>query len=171
MSEKGKYKSPQASIDFHNHILGHKYYFRQHKADRLDLSDKETIEKFMQETAYRKPEYLAATDHDMLVSGLYAREYARKKGLAVKIIPGMECELFYKGSCIHLLGLGLEEAPKFSANTDPRNLIDTIKTLGGIAVLAHPHLYHESVYHDLKQHLDGVEYYNGGVADRGEGLH
>ena len=161
----------KVTIDFHNHVLGHKYYFQEHKPEKLDLDDKDIIEEFLQETVIRKPEYIAATDHDMLVSGLYAREYARKQGLSVKIIPGMECEIFYKGTCIHLLGLGLEEAPEFSPYTDPRKLIDSIKVLGGIAVLAHPHLYREFVYHDLKNHLDGVEYFNGGVADRGEGLY
>lgn len=155
------------SVDFHNHVLGHKYYFGKNMPEELDNSDKLAIRIFVEDLDERGLDYVAVTDHDMLISGLYAKEYAIQKGIRTKIIPGMECEVSMLGQYIHIQGLGLEEAPVYEHDTDPVELIKAIQELGGIAILAHPHMYYLNVYHNLKHHLDGVEYVNGGVQGKG----
>lgn len=162
-------REKQVAIDFHNHVLGHKYYFKGYTPTTIDDEDKITIQEFLHDACYRGLDYVAVTDHDMLASALYAREYAKENGLKIKVIPGVECEVMHFKERIHILALGIEEMPEYMLSTDPVQLIKRIQALGGKAVLAHPHMYSIYPYHNLKKYLDGVEYYNGGCASRGDG--
>ena len=56
------------------------------------------------------------------------------------LIPGIEIDYNLPGQCVHILGLGMrpEIAEKWNRFGTPQEGIDLIRSLGGIAVLAHP---------------------------------
>ena len=156
-----------ATADLHTHVVCHKYLYNGYVPLEIDEEDKETIRRFVDEVNLREElDYVAITDHDMLAPSLYGKEYAETKGLRIKIITGAECSTYLRGERIHILALGITEMPEYNDNTFPLELIKRIKDVGGLVILAHPHIYSIEAYHMLKDYVDGIEYYNGGVANR-----
>ena len=82
---------------------------------------------------YRKAGYsiLSVTDH---------RTVTEVHSDRILLIPGIELDYVLPGQWVHLLGLGMKKEIETHWNRSgtPQEGIDLIRTLGGIAVLAHP---------------------------------
>lgn len=148
-------------VDFHCHPLSHRYYFQGLAPKSLTDYDKAAVERMIQDGIRRGLDGIALTDHNMATGSFYGKWWAEKERLPIKVITGAEYSLLYDGAEIHILGLGIEDHLEHSIHLEPRALIDKIHDVGGIAVLAHPHYYNISVYEELAELVDGIEYYNG----------
>ena len=156
-------------VDLHTHPLSHRYYYDGVNPGALSERDKTDIAGLLRQAAERGLDAVAVTDHDFALSGLWAREYARDNGLAVTVVAGCECELYYRAQYIHLLALNLREPLRYTAFTPPEKLMTEIRCQGGVSVLAHPMCYSPDIYESLRDVVDGVEYRNGAQERRGSG--
>lgn len=164
------------SVDLHTHSVSHKYFYTGYTPSTIDLLDRQNVEEHLRSNFTRGLGALAVTDHDMLATGLYARDLAARKGFALKIIPGMECQLIYHGKFtkehIHILAIGIEEPPEYTKDTPIEYLADRVRKLGGFTVLAHPVVYSEEALARFIPHVDGIEEFNGArYARKNDGLY
>lgn len=123
--------------------------------------DKENIRQFLHEMARRGLDIIACTDHDTVLSGLWARELAIREGLPLVIIPGSEVSVLGATERMHLLALNIKialPARRLSVQEAARE----IHRQGGVAILAHPVKYPQelSINPDLFLDLDGIETVN-----------
>ena len=74
---------------------------------------------------------LAVTDH---------RKVTETESGRILLIPGIEIDYRLPGQWVHILGLGMKKeiASQWNPSGTPQGGIDLIRSLGGIAVLAHP---------------------------------
>ena len=74
---------------------------------------------------------LAVTDH---------RKVTETESDRILLIPGIEIDYRMPGQWVHILGLGMKKeiASRWNPSGTPQGGIDMIRSLGGIAVLAHP---------------------------------
>ena len=74
---------------------------------------------------------LAVTDHRKVTEAVSDR---------MLMIPGIEIDYSLPGQSVHILGLGMEKeiTGRWDRNGTPQEGIDLIRSLGGIAMLAHP---------------------------------
>ena len=153
------------SVDLHTHSVSHKYFFTGYTPATIDLQDKKNVEEHLRSNFQRGLGALAVTDHDMLATGLYARDLAARKGFAIKVIPGMECQLMYQGMYakeqIHILAIGIEEPPAYTKDTPIEYLAERVRKLGGFTILAHPVTYTDAACARFIPHVDGIEEFNG----------
>lgn len=148
-------------IDCHTHPLAHRYYYDGQCPDALTERDKQNIISVLDMAVQRGLDAVAVTDHDLALSGLWAREYAEQAMPLLRVIAGCECELYFHGEWVHILALNLQQPLAYTPYTSPEDLAAQVRFQGGITVLAHPMCYSEAVYHSLKTVVDGVEYRNG----------
>ena len=148
-------------IDCHTHPLAHRYYYDGQHPETLTERDKNDIKAMLELAIRRGLDAVAVTDHDLALSGLWASEYARRAMPSLRVIAGCECELYFMGEWIHILVLNLCYPLAYTPYTSPDDLAAQARVQGAFTVLAHPMCYSESVYHNLKNILDGVEYRNG----------
>ena len=82
---------------------------------------------------YRKAGYeiLSITDH---------RKVTQIRSDKLLLIPGIEIDYVLPGQWVHILGLGMKEeiAGRWNRSGTPQEGINLIRSLGGIAILAHP---------------------------------
>lgn len=148
-------------IDCHTHPLSHRYYYDGCYPQELTEQDQADIKGLLNMAVERGLDAVAVTDHDMALSGLWAKTYAGQANLPIQVIAGCECELYLQDAWIHILALNIKQALCYTPYTKPAELVRQIHAQRGIAVLAHPMCYHVDVYHELKRIVDGVEYRNG----------
>ena len=162
--------------DLHMHPLGHKYYDMLEGFSKivLDDEDKADIRAVVDWCCHeRKLNAIALTDHDMIQTGLYAREYAEQAGLPIELITGAECTVQdpneEKGDGeVHLLCLSLEKLPKYDFQTHVDEMIKTVRDMGGYVIMSHPGKYPKSFYR-YAHLLDGYEYLNSNLPPFDEG--
>lgn len=148
--------------DFHTHPLAHRYYYEGIRPDDLTDRDRQDIVCVLQLSVDRGLDAVAITDHDLALSGLWARQYALEKRMPLRVIPGCECELYFMEEYVHLLALNLTHPLDYGTFTPPEELAVQVRGQGGILILAHPMAYRsEKIYHGLKTTVQGVEYRNG----------
>ena len=84
--------------------------------------------RFYRDAGY---EILSVTDHRRVTEAADDR---------LLLIPGIEIDYILPGQWVHVLGLGMEKtvAEKWNSGGTVQEGIDLIRSLGGIAVLAHP---------------------------------
>lgn len=154
-------------IDCHTHPLAHRYYYDGQRPDELTGKDQSDIKNVLAMAVERRLDAVAVTDHDLALSGLWAKEYARRQMLSLQVIAGCECELYFHNEWIHILALNLTSDLAYTPYTPPDDLAAQVRAQGGIAVLAHPMCYSETIYHELKMIIDGIEYRNGAQESAG----
>lgn len=145
--------------DFHTHPLGDRYY--PYPPKELTPVDKENIRQFLCDMAQRGLDILACTDHDTVISGLWARELAAREGIPMVIIPGAEVSVLGSTERMHLLALNIKTS--LPARRLPvREAVKEIHRQGGVAILAHPVKYPQEINNDpdLLLDLDGIETVN-----------
>jgi predicted metal-dependent phosphoesterase TrpH len=76
---------------------------------------------------------IAITDHDEVEAGLRARDYARRRGYRVEVVPGVE--ITTRGG--HLLALGVERP--FPMLRPLEETADAVRAAGGICIAPHPY--------------------------------
>ena len=175
--------------DFHCHPLSHKYYPASDYNKNIVLTeeDKEDIRDYIHWCIHvRKLDVTAITDHDLIQSSLYAREYVKQNNLPIKIICGAECEVFIRDdeyleigkykfrewNYCHMLVLGVDHIPEHKSNMTELEFkawADKIRSIGGIVVMSHP-LFSKLVFYIIAEHLDGFESINRDVLEFGEGI-
>jgi predicted metal-dependent phosphoesterase TrpH len=148
-------------IDCHTHPLAHRYYYDRQHPDILTQKDQEDIAAVLNMAVDRGLDAVAVTDHDLALSGLWAKEYAKQELPFLRVIAGCECELYFQNEWIHVLALNIHRPLAYTPYTSPNDLAAQVRSQGGIAVLAHPMCYSEAIYHSLKDIVDGVEWRNG----------
>lgn len=148
-------------IDCHTHPLAHRYYYDRQHPDELTMRDEEDIKNVLTMASKRALDAVAITDHDLALSGLWAKEYAKREKLPLIVVPGCECELYFCGEWVHILALNICRPLAYTPYTTPDDLAAQVREQGGITVLAHPMCYTQSIYCNLKGIVDGVEYRNG----------
>ena len=116
------------------------------------LSPRECV-RFYQKAGY---DILSITDHRTVTPFPPETE-------GILLIPGIEIDYVLPGQWVHILGLGMEShiASRWNRSGTPQEGIDLIRSLGGIAVLAHPawSLNTPAFMRSLKG-LSGVEIWN-----------
>ena len=159
--------------DLHIHPLGDTY------SDNIEIDDftkvvlndedKRRIRAVVDWCCYeRKLDAIALTDHDMIQASLYAKEYAEREGIPIKIITGAECTVCNTSSEaqagkdeVHLLCLGINALPAYKVRrTSVPKMICAVHELGGFVIMSHPVDYPWS-FRDYWPLLDGYEYCNG----------
>lgn len=148
-------------IDCHTHPLAHRYYYDRQHPDSLSEKDKQDIAAVLEMALERGLDAVAVTDHDLALSGLWAKEHAKQAFPTLQVIAGCECELYFMNEWIHILALNICKQLAYTPYTSPYDLTAQIRAQGAIAVLAHPMCYTEAIYHNLKNVVDGIEYRNG----------
>ncbi len=154
--------------DLHIHPLDHKYYFAMTDGFSevvLDEEDKNNIRSVVDWCCFeRQLDCIALTDHDMIQASLYAMEYVKLAKLPIKIITGAECSVCDPNEQIginevHLLCLGIDALPKYSAETPVDKFISSAHALGGYVIMSHPVCYPDSFFR-YAHLLDGYEFKN-----------
>lgn len=166
--------------DFHSHPLSHKYYPDRDGHNRdiiLSEDDKKDIRSYVDWCINeRKLDVIAITDHDLIQSSLYAKKYAKKNHLPIKVVTGAECEVFifdenYDGivksiwksyNYCHILVLGVSFIPYhkiYMTELEFESWANEIRDIGGIVVMSHPSLS-PLVFYTIAQYLDGFELLN-----------
>ena len=86
------------------------------------------VAEFYREKGY---EILSVTDH---------RKVTEFRSDRILLIPGIEIDYTLPGQWVHILGLGVKKeiSGLWDSSGTPQEGIDLIRSLGGIAVLAHP---------------------------------
>lgn len=172
---KGLYR-----CDLHSHPLCHDYYpITPNKASGVVLNeqDKEKIRWYVNWCIEeRELDAIAITDHDLIQSSLYAREYAKENSLPITIITGAECEIFIRigeqFKYCHILVLGVNEIPYHEIYMNEVEFalwVNDIHALGGIVVMSHP-AFSCVVFDIIAEYLDGFEVINRDVLYFTEGL-
>lgn len=154
-------------IDCHTHPLAHRYYYDRHTPQALTDQDKKDITAVLSMGIDRGLDAIAVTDHDLSLAGFWARQYAEKTDLPIRVIAGCECELYFLGEWIHILALNLCKPLSYTPYTTPQDLAAQARSQGAFTVLAHPMCYSESIYHQLKSVVDGIEVRNGAQESAG----
>lgn len=156
--------------DLHQHPLCHNYYPKEpNKKINLTDGDKKQIETYINWCLRNRDiDVIAITDHDLIESSLYAKEFVEKNNLPIKIITGAECEIHFpvygKFTYVHLLVLGVEEIPEhpyYCQMEDVKKFIDDVHEIGGKVVMSHP-MFYEDAFVFLAEYLDGYEEINRG---------
>lgn len=150
-------------LDLHMHPLCHEYYGdldRCHGVKELTVTEKGRIQDMIDWCIARGVEVMAVTDHDMIISSLYAIEYIKEQNLPIKAIPGVEIELYTKElGIVHICALGIKELPDYGYDTPIPELVNRIHALGGIAIINHPY-YSQMAFFVYYECFDGYEYIN-----------
>mgnify|MGYP003587976245 FL=1 len=154
-------------VDLHTHSIGHRYYYDGTVPDKLTNRDQDDIRRLLGWAVDRQLSAISVTDHDLALTGLWAREHAAAVSLPLTVLAGCECELYVRGEYIHLLAIHLNRPLSYSPFTPPEALVEQIHLQGGLAVLAHPMYYRPGVYQALRDCVDGIEYRNGAAESRG----
>jgi predicted metal-dependent phosphoesterase TrpH len=154
-------------IDLHTHPLSHRYSYDRLNPSVLTAKDEDDIKGLIAFGQERGLDAIGITDHDLALSGLWARNYALQAKLPIRVIAGCECELYFLSQWIHILALNITKPLEYTAFTPPDILVTKIKEQGGVSVLAHPMCYGVDIYHALKGLVDGIEYRNGAQDKRG----
>lgn len=150
-------------VDLHTHPLDHTYYNNDIRVVKeLSEFDKKRIREFIDWGIARKLDAMAITDHDMVQSSVWGKQYAEENNLPIKIITGMEAEI----QGIHLLCLGITKLPNWESHWRPELLINQVRDMGGVVIMSHPlrgiqPVYLRELYN--KGMLDGAEIYNAGT--------
>ena len=145
--------------DFHCHPLGDRYY--PNPPDKLSDDDQKDIVSFLRAMAKTGVELLACTDHNTVLSGLWAKEQARSQKLPLIVVPGAEINVWGHTQRIHLLALNI----KRNLSAGQLVLSQAIKEIhhqGGVAVLAHPVKYPQEIISnpEIFLEIDGIEVNN-----------
>lgn len=155
--------------DYHLHPLGHRYrrlspeVLRKHVLTDRDKSDIRAVVDFCAKN--RGLSGISVTDHDLLASGTYARQYAAEQWPGLVVIPGAECSLSLPGyppgkDWVHVLCYGIERLPPYTRNTPLPQFAQLAHALGAILVLAHPVMY-PSVFEEYHYFFAGYEVNSG----------
>ena len=91
--------------------------------------DPESVAGFYENAGY---DILSITDHRTVT--------ALPSAGSLLLIPGIEIDYVLPGQWVHILGIGMDASvgEKWNRSGSPQEGIDLIRSLGGIAVLAHP---------------------------------
>jgi predicted metal-dependent phosphoesterase TrpH len=109
------------------------------------------IPRILETAMKRKLDGIAITDHGTIKGGLEGQRLAQNGNLIV--ICGAEIY----SDCGHIIGLFLtDEIRKF----DALEVVDLIKSQGGISILAHPFQKASSIDKELIKRVDGIESWN-----------
>lgn len=102
-----------------------------HTAHGDGLDSAEAIVDWVE--AHTDLDLIAITDHDEIVAGLRARDYAARRGYRVGVVPGVE--ITTRGG--HLLALGVERP--FRMLRPLAESASEVKAVGGICIAPHPY--------------------------------
>ena len=158
------------SIDFHVHALNHKHYPVPAVDAELSEEDKWQITETLKAMKRVGRDAIVLADHNQLSSGIWAKEEGDKLG--IKVIPGAEFSLFYKGNGIHVIAAGIETITSdlkdyFGYHTYPDRFVKLVEAAGGVTYMTHPQ-YYPQAFNDLLPYFHGYEEYNGGAEARGD---
>ncbi len=113
------------------------------------MSPEETIVTVSLETDLR---VIAITDHDTAEGALIAREFARRRRLAIEVVVGQEVTTG-QGD---VLALFIEDSlPRFATAAEA---VKAIHTLGGLAVAAHPFFLGSWEMESVHMHIRNVPF-------------
>jgi hypothetical protein len=116
----------------------------------------EELAKFFVAKNYR---FICLTEHaddfNQAKMASFVKECAKYSSMHFTVIPGLE---YRCRDLVHLLGIGTTEY--YSAD-HPVDVARIIKKNGGLAIIAHPRGYEESLTDDLLSVVDGIEIWSG----------
>ena len=110
------------------------------------------IEKILEIAKKKGLSGISITDHNTIKGSLKAMETAKKKG-GLLVIPGIEITTNYGD----IIGLFINEEIK---SRNALEVIDIIKSQGGIASLAHPFKRNKAIDEELLLKIDAIEVFN-----------
>lgn len=159
--------------DFHSHPLCHRYYPDNGRNKDIVLTehDKAEIRAYVDwAIGERELDVIGITDHDLIQSSLYAREYVKENNLPAQIVTGAECEIYIQYTVsgyktqhyAHILVIGVDEIPNHQVVMTVEQFskfADDVRNLGGMVVMAHP-VFSEKVFYMIAEYLDGFETLN-----------
>jgi predicted metal-dependent phosphoesterase TrpH len=116
----------------------------------------EDLAEFFKAKAYR---FICLTEHaddfNQAKMTSFVNECAKYSISSFTVVPGLE---YRCGDLVHLLGIGTTE---YCSMNHPVDVARFIKQYGGIAVIAHPRGYEESLTDELLSVVDGIEIWSG----------
>lgn len=150
-------------LDLHMHPLCHEYYdgwSLPHHIKELTSTDKERIRVVVDWCIVRKMDVISITDHDMVLSSLYAIEYVKEQKLPIIVLSGIEMELHHRGvERVHLCAWGIKEQPRYAHITPVDEVVKQIHEMGGLVIMNHPQ-FSPQAFSDCRNLMDGYEYIN-----------